>query len=77
MHQIFAPTCSVTFGFLRYCLASIYPEALGHKDAHWLVDPTGRDIPPSSLITVISGMQSLVCIKYPNVKECEGFEYPQ
>ena len=29
---------------------SIYPETLGFKETHWLVDPTGEAIPPVSLV---------------------------
>ena len=37
------------------CLSgSIYPEALGFNDAHWLDGPTGRGTPSVSLVTVIN-----------------------
>ena len=37
------------------CLSgSIYPETLGYEATHWLDEPTGRGIPPVSLVTEIT-----------------------
>ena len=52
-------------GGLRVLSGSIYPETMGYKEAHWLVEPTGRGVRPASLVTVIkwdevSGMHVIV-----------------